>query len=76
MILQDIAHFIEISKRIEESVLLKHFHLTQSSLAPMISVLLKRGNIQKTVNTCGKNLAVRTYYSFYQKARIPVTTIT
>ncbi|MCK5818638.1 MAG: hypothetical protein KAH18_05165 [Psychromonas sp.] len=76
MILQEIAHYIKEEVRVEEGLLLKHFHLTQSSLAPMISVLLKRGNIQKTVNTCGKNLAVRTYYSFYQKARIPVTTIT
>ena len=75
MILQDIAHFIKISKRIEESVLLKHFHLSESSLAPMIAVLLKRGKIHKTVNQRGKNLSPVVYYSYHETASIPVMSL-
>ena len=75
MILQELAHFIKEADRVEEGVLLKHFHLTESSLAPMISVLLKRGNIQKTVNARGDNLPASIYYSYHQKARLSVRTI-
>ena len=75
MILQDISRFIEISKRVEESVLLKHFHLTQSSLDPMIAVLLKRGKIHKTVNQRGKNLSPVVYYSYHETATIPVMSV-
>lgn len=72
MILQDIARFIEISKRVEEGVLLKHFHLNSSSLAPMIAVLLKRGKIHKTINQRGKNLPPVVYYSYHETPSIPI----
>jgi hypothetical protein len=75
MILQELTHFIKEADRVEEGVLLKHFHLTQSSLTPMISVLLKRGNIQKTVNARGDNLPASIYYSYHNKASIPVMTM-
>lgn len=75
MILQDIARFIEISKRVEESILLKHFHLSSSSLEPMIAVLLKRGKIHKTVNQRGKNLPPIVYYSYHETATIPMMSV-
>jgi len=75
MILQQIVYFIKTRDRVEEGVLLKHFHLTHSSLAPMISVILKRGNIQKTVNARGDNLPASIYYSYHRKATIPLMTM-
>ena len=75
MILQDISDFIKMKQCVDESALLKHFHLTESSLAPMIAILLKRGKIQKTINNRGKNLPAITRYSYHDTASIPVMTM-
>lgn len=72
MILQDISDFIKMKQRVDESALLKHFHLTESSLSPMIAILLKRGKIQKTVSMRGKNLPPCNYYSYHQTPSIPI----
>ena len=75
MILQSIYDYVLQAGRVEESLLLTHFHLRQEGLEPMMSVLLKSGKIQKTLHQRGDKLAARIYYSCPSKAQIPTITI-
>lgn len=71
MILQDISVYIKEGGRVKENKLLKHFHLSQEGLDPMMSVLLKRGKIHKTINQRGEKLSPKIYYSWTETAQIP-----
>lgn len=75
MILQSIMEYVQGGGRIEEKQLLKHFHLSQEGLAPMMAVLLKRGKIQKTINQRGKMLPPEIYYSWTKIEQIPTLTV-
>ena len=75
MILQSISDYIKNAGRIEETQLLTHFHLRQEGLAPMMAVLLKRGKIQKTINSRGSKLPPEIYYSWSEKQQIPMLTV-
>lgn len=75
MILHSLNEYIKKAKRVEQSCLLKHFHLSEEGLAPMIAVLLKRGYIQKTINQRGSKLPPEIYYSYVQIAQIPTLTV-
>ncbi|MGB5446437.1 MAG: FeoC-like transcriptional regulator [Psychromonas sp.] len=75
MILQAISDYIQNAQRVEENKLLKHFHLRQEGLAPMMAVLLKRGKIQKTINSRGSKLPPEIYYSWSEKQQIPMLTV-
>ncbi len=50
MILQSIVDYVSQAGRLEESVLLVHFHLREEGLAALMTPLLKCGKIQKTVH--------------------------
>lgn len=75
MILQDITNYIKEQGRTSEIKLLKHFHLTSEGLEPMMSVLLKRGKIHKTINQRGSQLPPEIYYSWTDTAQIPTLTV-
>ena len=75
MILHAISDYIKNAQRVEEGKLLQHFHLRQEGLAPLMAVLLKRGKIQKTINTRGEKLAPEIYYSWSEKQQIPMMTV-
>jgi hypothetical protein len=75
MILQEISDYVKKAGRIEEKTLLKHFHLSRDGLAPMMSVLLKRGKIQKTIIQRGKSLPPDIFYSWTNTAQIPTLTV-
>jgi hypothetical protein len=75
MILQEISDYVKEAGRIEENKLLKHFHLSSEGLEPMMSVLLKRGKIQKTINQRGGRLPPEIYYSWAENAQIPTLTV-
>jgi hypothetical protein len=75
MILQEIQQYIIDAKRVEEGVLLKHFHLSREGIAPMMTILLQRGKIHKTVSQRGKKLAPLVYYSYHHVASIPMMTV-
>ena len=75
MILQAIQDYVKQAGRVEEGALLKHFHLREAGLNALMSPLLKRGKIQKTVHQRGTNLAVLIYYSCPTKIQIPTLSI-
>jgi hypothetical protein len=75
MILQEISAYVKEAGRIEEKKLLKHFRLSSEGLAPMMSVLLKRGKIQKTIILRGEKLSPEIYYSWTETAQIPTLTV-
>lgn len=75
MILQSLNDYIKEAKRVEESRLLSHFHLSQEGIAPMMAVLLKRGYIQKTIIQRGSKLPPEIFYSYVQVAQIPTLTV-
>lgn len=75
MILQEISDYVKEAGRIEEKKLLKHFHLSSEGLEPMMSVLLKRGKIQKIINQRGGNLPPEIYYSWAETTQIPTLTV-
>ena len=75
MILQAISEYIKNAQRVEEGKLLKHFHLRQEGLAPMMAVLLKRGKIRKTINSRGDKLPPEIYYSWSENQQIPMMTV-
>ena len=75
MILHALSDYIKNAQRVEEGKLLKHFHLRQEGLAPIMMILLKRGKIQKTINTRGKKCAPEIYYSWSKNQQIPVMTV-
>lgn len=75
MILSAISEYVKNTGRVEEKQLLKQFHLRKEGLSPMIAVLLKRGKIQKTINTRGKKLDPEIYYSWSEKPQIPTVTV-
>ena len=75
MILRSIYEYVENAGRIEQQQLLSHFHLTPEGLAPMIAVLLKRGKIQKTINTRGNTLSPQIFYTCTKKQQISILTV-
>lgn len=75
MILSAISDYIKNAGRVEETQLLKHFHLRKEGLSPMMAVLLKRGRIQKTINKRGEKLKPEIYYSWSEKQQIPMLTV-
>jgi len=75
MIIQEIQQYIIYAKRVEETVLLKHFHISQTGIMPMLSILLKRGKIHKTVSQRGKQLDPVIYYSYHPIASIPMMSV-
>ena len=75
MILQSINDYIKNVERVGEDKLLAHFHLTREGLDPMISVLLKRGNIHKSVVQRGKNLPAQIFYSWSDTLLIPTVSV-
>jgi len=75
MILRSIYEYVENAGRIEQAQLLRHFHLTPEGLAPMMAVLLKRGKIQKTINTRGNRLSPQIFYSCAEKQQISILTV-
>jgi hypothetical protein len=75
MILQLIFDYILQIGRIEESVLLRHFHLRQTGLNALISPLLRRGKIQKTVHQRGGALMPIIYYTCSSRDQIPSISI-
>jgi hypothetical protein len=75
MILQEISDYVKEAGRIEEKKLLKHFHLSSEGLEPMMSVLLKRGKIQKTIIQRGERLPPEIFYSWTETAQIPTLTV-
>lgn len=75
MILQSLSDYVKQQGRVEEKMLLKHFHLSHDAIEPMMAVLLKRGKIQKTINQRGPKLAVEIYYSWHESAQIPTLTV-
>ncbi|WP_169337496.1 FeoC-like transcriptional regulator, partial [Psychromonas hadalis] len=56
MILQAITDYVKSQGRIEESVLLQHFRLTEEGLSPMMSILLQCGKLHKSVHQRGDKL--------------------
>ena len=75
MILQEIQAYIKEQGRIEEGVLLRHFHLSSEALNPMISPLLKRGKIHRTLSARGEKLEPLVYYSYHKTASIPMVSV-
>lgn len=75
MILQSIVDYVSEAGRVEESALLKHFHLRKAGLDALMSPLLKRGKLQKTLHRRGEKLAPLIYYSCPSKTQIPSLTI-
>jgi len=75
MILQRITAYIKFHQRVEETLLLKEFHLHKSGLAPMMDVLIKTGKIQKTINTRGAKLSAQIFYTWQTRQVIPMTTL-
>ncbi|HEY5716060.1 MAG TPA: FeoC-like transcriptional regulator [Psychromonas sp.] len=75
MILYSIIDYIKNAGRVEEGKLLKHFHISQQGLEPMMAVLLKRGKIKKTINNRGEKLPPEIYYSWSEKQQIPILTV-
>jgi hypothetical protein len=75
MILKELSSYIQNHQRVEESVLLKHFRLQKSGLAPLIEILIRTGHVQKTVNNRGEHLPAQSFYSWRDVAVIPMTTL-
>lgn len=75
MILQSIFDYVSQEKRVEESVLLSHFHLREEGLNALMAPLLKRGKIQKTLHQRGEKLVPVIYYSCPAITQIPSITI-
>lgn len=75
MILQSIVDYILKQGRVEEHLLLAHFHLTQEGLAPMMEVLIKSGKIHKTIHSRGEKLSPLIYYRVASDAQIPSVSI-
>ncbi len=75
MILQSLNDYIKAQQRVEESVLLKHFRLTESALQPMIALLIKRGKIHKTINERGDALPPEIFYSYSDSVQIPALSV-
>jgi hypothetical protein len=75
MILQSIFDYISDAGRVEESILLRHFHLRQEGLDALMAPLLKRGRIQKTLHQRGLKLTPIIYYNCPSKTQIPLISI-
>ncbi|WP_157822322.1 FeoC-like transcriptional regulator [Psychromonas sp. Urea-02u-13] len=75
MILKSICDYVLQAGRVEESLLLKHFHLRQEGLNALMSPLLKRGKIQKTLHQRGEKLTPLVYYSYPSDTQIPSISI-
>lgn len=75
MILKSIYEYVQQAGRVEESALLKHFHLRQAGLDALIAPLMRSGKVQKSVHQRGEQLTPIIYYSTTDKQQIPALTI-
>lgn len=75
MILQAIAEYVKSKERIEESALLQHFRLTKEGLSPMISILLQRGKLHKSIHQRGNKLSEQIFYSYSDQLKIPMVSV-
>jgi len=75
MILTDLLNYIKSKQRVEESVLLAHFHLHKNGLAPMMDVLIQHGHIQKTIHQRGDKLPTQVFYRWQATEMIAMTCI-
>ena len=75
MILKRLSEYIQTQQRVEEGVLLRKFRLSSNGLDPLIEVLIRSGNIQKTVNNRGDKLAAQVFYSWRSLKVIPIITV-
>jgi len=75
MVLQRLSTYIKTQQRVEESALLKAFHLKANGLAPMIEILIRNGHVQKTINNRGDKLPVQVFYTWQERKVIPMTTM-
>lgn len=75
MILKRLSTYIKTQQRIEESALLKAFHLQPNGLAPMIEILIRSGHVQKTINNRGERLPAQVFYSWQEHKVIPMVTL-
>jgi len=75
MILTALSDYIKDKQRVEESVLLVHFHLQKTGLAPMMEILIRHGHIQKTVHQRGEKLPPQVFYRWHASKMIAMTCI-
>ncbi|WP_137297326.1 FeoC-like transcriptional regulator [Psychromonas sp. SP041] len=75
MILKRLSTYIKTQQRVDEVTLLKHFHLKQNGLAPMIEILIGSGHVQKTVSRRGEQLSAHVFYSWQENQVIPMTVL-
>lgn len=75
MILKRISTYIETHQRVAESALLKEFRLNERGLAPFVEMLIRNGNVQKTVVGRGDKLTAQVFYSWQTLKVIPMTTV-
>ena len=75
MVLQRLSTYIKSQQRVEESALLKAFHLKANGLAPMIEILIRNGHVQKTINNRGDKLPAQVFYTWQERKVIPMTTM-
>lgn len=75
MILKRLSEYIQTQQRVEEGVLLRKFRLSSNGLAPLIEVLIRSGNVQKTVNNRGDKLVAQVFYSWRSLKVIPMITV-
>lgn len=75
MVLQRLSTYIKTQQRVEESALLKAFHLKANGLAPMIEILIRNGHVQKTINDRGNTLPAQVFYTWQDRKVIPMTTM-
>jgi hypothetical protein len=75
MVLQRLSTYIKTQQRVEETTLLKAFHLKANGLAPMIEILIRNGHVQKTINNRGNKLPAQVFYTWQERKVIPMTTM-
>ena len=74
MILKQLSNYIETHQYVAESCLLTSFHISREGIAPMLAVLMKRGHIQKIVNSRGGKLKAQVFYTWHKDKVIPMVT--
>jgi len=74
VILKSLSIYIQTQQRVDETTLLKHFHLKPNGLAPMVEMLIRSGHVQKTISGRGKRLSAQIFYSWQGNKVIPMTT--
>ncbi|MDN2663646.1 FeoC-like transcriptional regulator [Psychromonas sp. 14N.309.X.WAT.B.A12] len=74
MILKRLSNYIETHQYVAESRLLTTFHISREGVAPMLAILMKRGHIQKIVNSRGDKLSAQIFYTWQKDKVIPLVT--